>query len=245
VRVRRAVSMAINRDAMLDESYGVKELRSLGVDVPYTWDGFLPWGITGYSLEPKQMSAERLASFKYNTSEATKLMDAAGWGTGFGVEWHYSGGFRGGYPLNARLVAQQLRDIKIQLRTTVEDHTAVFLGSTVPGNFRGMASIPFSLGEPGNYLTTIYMPGSARNTGKINDPRLNDMVAAIKGNTNREERRQQILDVQGYLADQMYNVPLPSGPLLTGYQPATRNVLEYQTHGVAAAVDQVPHYWKA
>ncbi|MGE3856623.1 MAG: ABC transporter substrate-binding protein [Dehalococcoidia bacterium] len=245
VRVRRAVSMAINRDAMLDEAFGVKELRSLGVDIPYTWDGFLPWGITGYSLEPKQMKTERLASFKYNTSEAAKLMDAAGWPNGFGVEWHYTGGFRGGYPLNARLVAQQLREIKIQLRTTVEDYAAVFLGSTVPGNFRGMASIALSLGEPGNYLTAMYLPASPRNTGKINDPRLTDMITAIKGNTNREERRQQILDVQGYLADQMLNVPLPNGPLLTGYQPAVRNVLEYQSHGAAAGVDQVPYYWKA
>ena len=245
VRVRRAVSMAVNRDAMLDESFGLKELKAQGVEVPYTWDGFLPWGITGYSLDAKQMKPERVAFFKYNTSEAAKLMDAAGWAGGFGVEWHYTGGFRGGYPLNARLVAQHLRDIKIVLRTTVEDYGAVFLGNTVPGNFRGMASIAQSLGEPGNYLTAMYLPSSIRNSGKINDPRLTDTITAINANTNREERRQQILDVQDYLADRMYNVPLPNGPLLTGYQPAVRNVLEYQSQGASASVDQVPYYWKA
>jgi peptide/nickel transport system substrate-binding protein len=245
VRVRRAVSMAINRDAMLDEAFGVKELRALGVDVPYTWDGFLPWGITGYSLDAKQMKPERLAAFKFNTSEAAKLMDAAGWSAGFGVEWHYTGGFRGGYPLNARLVAQHLREIKINLRTTVADYASVYLGSTVPGNFRGMASIAHALGEPGNYLTAMYLPASLRNSGKINDSRLTDLVTTINGNTNREERRQQILDVQDYLAERMYNVPLPNGPLLTGYQPAARNVLEYQSQGAASFVDQVPYYWKA
>ena len=245
VRVRRAVSMAINRDAMLDESFGLKELKTQGVDAPYTWDGFLPWGITGYSLDAKQMKPDRLASFKFSVSEAAKLMDAAGWRDGFGVEWHYTGGFRGGYPLNARLVAQHLREIKIILRTTVEDYAAVFLGNTVPGNFRGVASIAQSLGEPGNYLTAMYLPSSSRNSGKINDPRLTDMVTAINGNTNREERRQQILDVQDYLADRMYNVPLPNGPMITGYQPAARNVMEYQSHGAAAPVDQAPYYWKA
>ena len=244
VRVRRAVSMAINRDAMLDESFGLKELRSAGVDVPYTWDGFVPWGIAGYSADVKQMKPERLASFKFSTSEAAKLMDAAGWRDGFGVGWHYTGGFRGGYPLNARLVAQHLREIKIILRTTVEDFGEAYSKGTVPGNFRGMASIWQSLGEPGNYLAAMYLPSSSRNSGRINDPRLTDTVTAIQANTNREERRQQILDVQDYLAEQMFNVPLPNGPALTAYQPTARNVAEYAGHGVAAAVDQIPLYWK-
>ncbi|MFA7249418.1 MAG: ABC transporter substrate-binding protein [Dehalococcoidia bacterium] len=245
VRVRRAVSMAINRDAMLDEAFGLKDLKALGIEVPYTWDGFLPWGITGYSLDAKQMKPDRLASFKFNLGEASRLLDAAGWGDGFGVEWHYTGGFRGGYPLNARLVAQHLREVKIILRTTVEDYGAVFLGSTMPGNFRGLASIALSLGEPGNYLSAMYLPTSSRNSGRINDPRLTEMVTAIGANTNREERRQQILDVQDYIAERMYNVPLPNGPVLTAYQPGARNVLEYQSQGVSSAVDQIPYYWKA
>ncbi len=245
VRVRRAVSMAINRDAMLDESFGLKDMKAAGLDVPYTWDGFLPWGITGYSLEAKQMKPDRAASFKFNTSEAAKLMDAAGWGGGFGVEWHSSGAFRGGYPLNARLVAQHLREIRINLRTTIEDYGTVFLRSTIPGNFRGMAAIQQSLGEPGNYLSAMYLPSSPRNSGKINDPRLTDLVTTINANTNREERRQQILDVQDYLAERMYNVPLPNGPVLTAYQPSVRNVLEFQSQGVSASIDQVPYYWKA
>ena len=239
------MSLAINRDAMLDEAFGLKEMKAQGLDVAYTWDGFLPWGITGYSLDAKSMKPERLASFKFSTSEAAKLMDAAGWRDGFGVEWHYTSGFRGGYPLNARFVPQQLREIKIILRTTVEDYGSVFLDKTIPGNFRGLASVVQSLGEPGNYLTAMYLPTSARNSGKINDPRLTEMVTTINSNTNREERRQQILDVQDYLADRMYNVPLPNGPLLTGYQPAARNVLEYHSQGASATVDQVPYYWKA
>ena len=51
--------------------------------------------------------------------------------------------------------------------------------------------------------------------------------------------------MQDYLAERMVNVPLPNGPSLTAYQPAVRNVAEYQSHGVAAAVDQLPYYWKA
>ena len=245
VRVRRAISMAINRDEMLDESFGVKEMRAAGLDVPYTWDGFLPWGMTGYSLETKQMTPERQAAFKFNLTEASRLLSAAGWSDGFGVEWHYAGAFRSGYPVNARLAAQHLREVNINLRTTVEDYGDVFLGSTVPGNFRGMASITQSLGEPGNYLDAMYLPGSSRNTGRINDARLTQMVRNIHANTNREERRQQILDVQGYLTDQMINVPLPNGPVLTAYQPAARNVLDYQSYGVSAAVDEIPYYWKA
>ncbi len=245
VRVRRAVSMAINRDAMLDELFGLKEMKAAGLDVPYMWDGFLPWGITGYSLEAKQMKPDRAASFKFNTSEAAKLMDAAGWSGGFGVEWHSSGAFRGGYPLNARLAAQHLREIRITLRTTIEDYGTVFLNSTIPGNFRGMAAIQQSLGEPGNYLSAMYLPASLRNSGKINDPRLTDMVTTISANTNREERRQQILDVQDYLADRMYNVPLPNGPVLTAYQPSVRNVLDFQSQGVTSPIDQIPYYWKA
>lgn len=91
----------------------------------------------------------------------------------------------------------------------------------------------------------MYLPASPRNAGRINDARVTALVTAIAANTNADERRHQILDVQDYLAERMYNVPLPNGPALTAYQPASRNVLAYQSHGVADAVDQLSYYWKA
>jgi hypothetical protein len=42
----------------------------------------------------------------------------------------------------------------------------------------------------------------------------------------------------------MVNIPLPNGPSIAAYQPGVRNIMEYAGHGVAAAVDQVPFYWK-
>ena len=244
-RVRQAISMAIDRDAMLDEAFGLEEMRRAGLDVPYTWDGFLPWGITGYSVSANQMAPARLAAFTFDPAEAARLLDAAGWGDGFDAEWHTTGGLRGGYPVNARLVAQFLREVKINLRAIVEEHGDEFLRGTVPGNFLGMASIAQSLGEPGNYLDAMYSPGSLRNSGRVDDPRLTAMVRDIHANADREERRQQIVAAQGYLADRMYNVPLPNGPVLTAYQPQARNVLAYAGHGVAAAIDPLPNYWKA
>ncbi|MSQ42379.1 MAG: ABC transporter substrate-binding protein [Dehalococcoidia bacterium] len=245
VRVRRAVSMALDRDEMLDAAFGLKELRALGIDLPYRWNGFLPRGITGYWLDPRAMRPEYAAAFAYAPAEAAKLLDAAGVKEGFAADWHYTSGYRGGYHTISELVPRLLKAVKITLRPVVEDYASMFIVQTFAGTFQGLASIAYALGEPGNYLASLYLPGSPRNTGRIDDPTLTSMIQKVQANPDARERRQQLLDAQEYLTAQMYNVPLPVGPTLAGYQPQARNVVDYQSQGYSSAVDQAPHWWKA
>ena len=246
VRVRRAISMSLDRDAMLDAAFGLKELKGLGIDAPYKWNGFLPWGLGEYWLDPKAaMTPAQQGAFKYAPAEAAKLLDAAGFKDGFPAEWHFTSGYRGGYPANSDFAAKSMRAIKINLKSVVEDYASVFITQTFAGNFHGLGSIAYALGEPGNYLASLYLPGSPRNTGKIDDPKLTDMITRIQANPDRESRRAQILDAQRYLADNMLNVPLPNGPTFAGYQPGARNVADFQSQGYSAAVDQAYQWWKA
>ena len=246
VRVRRAVSMSLDRDTMLDAAFGLKEMKALGIDAPYRWNGFLPWGLADYWLDPKAaMSPAQQAAFKYAPAEAAKLLDAAGFKDGFAADWHVTNGYRGGYPTNSDSVAKSLRAAKIILKPVVEDYASVFLPQTFAGNFRGLASLAYALGEPGNYLASLYLPGSPRNSGKVDDAKLTDLITRIQANPERESRRAQILEAQVYLIDTMPNVPLPNGPTFTGYRPNARNVMDFQSQGYAAAVDQTPQWWKA
>ena len=246
VRVRRAVSMTLDRDAMLDAAFGLKELKALGIDAPYRWNGFLPWGLADYWLDPKgAMTPAQQAAFRYAPAEATKLLNAAGFKEGFAAEWHFTSGYRGGYPVNSDLVAKSLRAVKINLKPLVEDYASQFLPQTFAGNFHGLASMAYALGEPGNYLASVYVPGSPRNSGRVDDARLTELIARIQANPERESRRAQILEAQAHLADTMPNVPLPNGPTFTGYRPSARNAMDFRSQGYAAAVDQTPQWWKA
>ncbi|MEX2445741.1 MAG: ABC transporter substrate-binding protein [Dehalococcoidia bacterium] len=244
VRVRRAVSMALDRGAMLESVFGLQELTALGVEAPGHWNGFVPWGITEYWLDPKRMEPENAVAFEYDPAEAAKLMAAAGLTEPVVAEWHHTSGYRGAYPAFAEMVPEYLAAVGIEATPIVEDFSSVFLPQTFIGDFRGLASVAYGLGEPGNYLEALYTPSSVRNTGKVDDPALTEMVQAVQTNLDRDERRQQILDAQEYLATHMYNVPLPLGPSFTAYQPQARNVMTYQTHGPASAVDRVPWWWK-
>jgi ABC-type transport system substrate-binding protein len=70
-----------------------------------------------------------------------------------------------------------------------------------------MAMGPFGIAwDPHIVLYGMYMPGQPRNSGHVDDPRLNGMLKEQMRIKDVETRRKAIVDIQRYLAEQQYYV---------------------------------------
>lgn len=98
-RVRRAVSMLIDRDQINDTFYRVSEFEEAGWPVKQRWHSMgISSGYDGFWVDPKgleytdlpnQYNAEQAAAYQYLPDEARKLMEAAGVELPFetGMQW--------------------------------------------------------------------------------------------------------------------------------------------------------------
>ncbi|MSQ29738.1 MAG: ABC transporter substrate-binding protein [Dehalococcoidia bacterium] len=246
VRVRRAMSMALDRDKMLDASYGLPELKALGITPTYHWDTFIPHSHIGYWLDPKaEMSAPNAAAFKLNIAEAMKLMDAAGYKDGFSMDWHWTRGYAGAYQVQGELIPQFLKAIKIDFKTIIDDYASVFIVGTFVGKFQGAALISYTLGETGNFIEAPFTPGLPRNVSGINEPELNTLVTTFQQATTPDDRKKLMKQMQEKATEKMFYVPIPQAPSYTGYQPNVRNAGDYRSQGHASSVQDTPWWWKA
>lgn len=245
-RVRRAISMAIDRDQMLDAAFDLPELKKLGITPTYHWDTFIPHSHTGYWLDPKkEMSAENAAAFKKNNAEAMKLLDAAGFKDGFSMEWHWTRGYARPYQVHGELISQMLKDIKIDFKTVLDDYSSVFIPQTFVGKFKGAALISYTLGETGNFVEAPFTPGLPRNVSGIDDPDLNKLIKNYSEAATVPERQKLMKDMQELATKTMYYVPIPQAPSYSGAQPNMRGVADYRSQGHASSVEQIPWWWRA
>ncbi len=247
-RIRIAISMAQDRNALTELAYDVKRLVSAGIDAKIQWNNVIPVGHQSVWIDPQGPNAgEGGKNFAYNVAEAKKLMAAAGYADGLPVTYQYS---INSYPLSFAKIAEgtigYLNAIGVKTTVDVQDYATVF-GQTRLGNFKGIANgIEAAFPEPGGLITRAFTP-NAQNKGRVNDKTLYDMTMAQRSELNPEKRRAIFHDLQRYHATKMYYVPGQYGAGLswTAHQPWMRMVQEVRSiAGAAAASSEVlPYRW--
>jgi ABC-type transport system substrate-binding protein len=248
-RLRHAVSMAMNRDGMLDAAYSLKQVELQGFAVQHIWHNYIPAAFTAYWLDPKgpEIHPNVAAYFKHNTAEAKKLVDAAG--GAFDTEFHFAAAnsrYGEAYRIIADLLIQYLRQVGINARAVEEDYNAVFIPQTAQGGkFNGMMYIPQTRTDPFAYFQTQYLSPKQPIYGRWVDPPLTRRLEKIQTLLDPGELRREIRSLQNELGEKMYVVPMQYGaaPSFIAYQPYVRNALDYQTLAQGGATENLPHYW--
>jgi peptide/nickel transport system substrate-binding protein len=78
VRIRRALSMTLDRDLLADVFYNLVQFRDAGLPTEAVWNSHLPAGYAEW-VDPRGTGlGEGAKYFTYNLAEAKKLIDAAG-----------------------------------------------------------------------------------------------------------------------------------------------------------------------
>jgi len=239
-RVRQAISMAVDRDAITEAIGNIQKLKAGGIQVSTGWNNIIPAGMKKFWLDPQSSEmGENAKFFKYNISDAKALLSAAGFANGFDATFQYPATVYGQlFETAAQATIGYLQALGVKLTTDVQNYTAKYIPQTFAGNFKGIAfgyETPFP--EGGSYMQRFFLP-NPNNHGHISDPDLAAMATAQQKELDPAKRKQIFFDIQKAHAAKMYYVPNQAGAVTswTAYQPYIQTALDIHTRPSTYAV---------
>jgi peptide/nickel transport system substrate-binding protein len=219
VRVRRAISRAIDRQAIIDAVWTRGEPS-----------GPMPRGLREWSLRVDQLG-DGAHHFRYDPREARRLLAEAGFPGGFRTQLTATAGYGTDLVDAVQLVLRHLKDVGIRAELKLQEYGA-YQATTIQGRYDGMTIGPFAVAwDPDDALYGPYAPEQPRNRGHVTDAKLTAMIREQRRLRDLDARRKLIAEIQRYIADQQYYIFLVS-PMYTGsWQPYVKN------HAVNATFD--------
>lgn len=196
VRIRRALSMAVDRQKIMDVLYR-------GAAVPGL---VMPYAALGKS-DP--LSLEECGPYwRYNPAEAKRLLAEAGYPNGFEVKYDIS------TSASAREVQELLRaqwsDIGVKL-TYNDLESQVVTGRRNDKTFEHMTAYAGLNGyDVDALLYNLFMPNRPQNYGSVNDPVLTTLLERQRNSLDADERERLFKQIHERLQDQVYTIMLVS-----------------------------------
>jgi peptide/nickel transport system substrate-binding protein len=212
IRVRRAMSLAISRQGIIDAVY-----EGVGVMNPPVPAAIKEWSV------PMDQLGEGGRWYKYDLAQAKKLMAEAGYANGFSATMEFT--TYGSQILidMSQLVLKGLKDIGIDAKLNTKEYGA-YIATTFYGKFDSMAFGPQTgFQEPDNHLYGQYYPGELKNQSHINDPIVADMLVRQRRTLDVAKRREVIYEIQRYLAKQQYYIQMASPIQIAVWEGALKN----------------------
>jgi peptide/nickel transport system substrate-binding protein len=211
-RVRYAMSLAIDRKAIIDSAY-----EGVGVMNPPIPAALKEWSI------PFDKLGEGAKYYKYDPAEAKRLLAAAGYPNGFPASICFT---TYGTPVLVdimQLVQKDLKGIGIDAKIDQKEYGA-YIATCFYGKFDSMTFGPQTgFLEPDNFLFGQYYPEELKNQSHINDPVVADMLVRQRRTLDVAKRREIIFDIQRHLAKQQYYVQMPSQVSIAVWEGAVKN----------------------
>src|SRR3989449_2867478 len=212
VKVRRAISMAIDRQKQ--------------VDTVYEGHGIPGWGVPYIYYQDKPPTLAQLGPWvQYRPAEAKKLLSEAGHPNGFETTLFYYEYFPQ-MTSQVQLVQQDLkRNLNINVKISKMDYTTYY-GRYVESKWDGMAW-GFQSGHAVGLdeRTYVYMHSkSTKNFFRVNDPVIDELTVKLRQAPDRAEQRATARRIVDREYDQVLRMWMPHGANFGLLQPHLRNV---------------------
>lgn len=222
VRIRRAISMAIDRDAIGAAVYGGH----------YQATVFVPKTLGKWSLGVDEVDANTGQYYKYNLAEAKKLLDAAG-ASSLQIKFAYvvNGGFSNSlqYRSHAQAAGNMLQALGIKVTLVQQDFQREFLdaGKGSRQGYYDKDTMLFGSLQQFNsvdeFIFSYFHSKSTQNQEHLNDSSLDAMIDKARATVNTDERLKAYKDIQKYIADRMYLTSTCGGYTFLLVQPRVQN----------------------
>lgn len=202
IRIRQALSMAIDRDVLSK----------------VVWDGqseqviLVPAYMGKWSLKVQDLDPTLQQFYKYNPSEAKKLLEVAG-ATNLQLKLTWANTF-GTPPFvkQAETIANYLSAVGVKTTQVVVDFNKDWLaggkglknGFYPPDTVLLTTQAPYT--EADEFLFNFFDSKSSSNNEKLSDPAYDAMVNRERTLVNEDERLKAVMDIQRYLAEKLYGV---------------------------------------
>lgn len=206
VRVRKAVSLAIDRDDYVKTTVG-----GHGV-----WASVIPARFGDFALP--QPEVRRLLPF--DPDQAKRLLADAGYPNGLKTKLSTSLGAGGTQtPEFSELVILYLKKIGIEAELKMMEHPA-FLASWQDHSFEIAVRIPANDDDPNGYTHALYGTGATRNAGQVSDPKLDALLREQQRAPDPNKRRDIFHQIERYMLSEAYwEVPLEQQASTTFWYP--------------------------
>jgi peptide/nickel transport system substrate-binding protein len=211
VRVRRAISHAIDRQGLIDAVWG------RGEPTPAVARGLVEWSL------PIDQLGTGAKYYQYDPKEARRLLAEAGYPNGFKTQLTATNGLGRDLIDDVQLVQGYLKDVGIEVELKLQEFGA-YMATTFAGKYEGLVRAPYGIAwEPDGVLYRAYAPDSANNLSHVNDPTLTAMLKEQRRTRDLEARKKIIFDIQRYAAEQQYYVYTNSVMITSSWQPYVKN----------------------
>jgi peptide/nickel transport system substrate-binding protein len=212
VRVRRAISLAVSRQGILDAT-----AEGVGVFNPAVPAALKEWAL------PVDQLGEGAQYYKFDPGRAKRLLAEAGHPNGFPATISYATYGSTILVDSLQLILKNLKDVGIDAKANQQEYGA-YIASTFYGKYESMAygpQTPFL--DPDNFLYGPHMPGELKNQSHVNDPVVADLLIRQRRIHDPAKRREVLHEIQRHLAKQQYYVYGPSGVYIAVWDGALKN----------------------
>jgi peptide/nickel transport system substrate-binding protein len=230
VRVRRAFSMAIDRDAIKKAVWNNDAEPQYHVNLSQG----------KWALHQNELPAETAQWYKYDPAGAKKLMDAAGVADRQ-FKLLYIVPFQGPEYVKVSLtIANMLSQAGIKIAAVQQDYTKDYFGGGKGiryGNYDKDSVVCTgisALDDVDEFIFNYYSSNATQGISRLKDPALDDMLSKARATVDTDKRLKAYKDLQIYIADKMYTVAgLPEPYVYMMVAPRVRNFQWSYTHSYA------------
>lgn len=221
IRLRRAVSLAIDRDALLDLAYAGHG----------TWANYVPATFGQWNLDPKGKDIGSAGQwYKHDPAQAKQLLAASGQaGTTF--KYMYASDAYGDvFNQLADATRGMLADAGFKLQVVTLNYLKDYIAPDGI-NWKGppansmVFGIDGILADPDDYLTGYLVPGNGRNHSQIDDKTLTDFMQKEREETDESKRLQLVHQAQQMADDLVYYPMVISADSTVFAQPWVQGML--------------------
>jgi peptide/nickel transport system substrate-binding protein len=234
IRLRRAVSLLFDRSAMTQVAFN-------GNAIP---DFYTPQSFGKWSLHMEQLPADTAQWYKFNVQQARQLIDAGG-AANLQIKYLSPTPFPPGaepfwFHTEREMVANFLTAGQWKSNLVLIDYTKDWVngGKGVRyGNFPSPNDSMVWAGLEGRqdvdeYVFGWYDSQSSTNLSHLKDDKLDSMIAQARTIVNDDDRAKAYIDLQKYMADQMFSVAgNPNGLAYYFIQPRVSNFTYGDNYG--------------
>ena len=224
VRVRRAMSLAIDRKAWNDALIFGEGCVDAG-PIPCA---LKEWKLDAAKIEPAR--AKYLVG--YDPAEAKRLLAEAGFPRGFTTPMFHWPGYVVPWRSYYELAAENLGKVGINVELKAEEY-GKYISTTAVGKYEKMAmgpSTPFT--EVDDFLYGRFYPELPTNQSHVADAELTKMLLAQRREMDPKKRKQMVDDIQRYLADKAYYVYVPQWPQYVAHPPYVKGFQHHDGYGL-------------
>jgi peptide/nickel transport system substrate-binding protein len=212
VRVRQAISLAIDRQGIIDAI-----LEGVGIVNPAVPAAFKEWAV------PIEQLGEGGRYFRHDPAEARRLLAAAGYPNGFPASLCFTTYGSTALVDTAQLILRYLKEIGINTKLDQREYGA-FIASCYFGKFDSLTygpQTPFL--DPDNFIYGMHYPEELKNQSHVNDPMVTDLLVRQRRTADPAKRRDLLAELQRHLAKHQYYVQLASAVTIAVWEGALKN----------------------